>query len=35
MNEESIKEKTGRSMKVIRGYIKLYKDLNPDKGSKK
>jgi len=35
MNEESIKEITGRSMKVIKEYIKLYKDLNPEKGSKK
>jgi transposase len=30
MSEESIKEITGRSMKVVREYIKLYKDLNPE-----
>ena len=35
MNEESIQEITGRSMKVIKEYIKLYKDLNPEKGLKK
>lgn len=29
MDESSIKEITGRSMKVVREYIKLYKDLNP------
>ena len=29
MDEESIKEITGRSMKVVRDYIKLYHDLNP------
>ena len=29
MDEESIKEITGRSMKVVREYIKLYHDLNP------
>jgi len=35
MNEESIQEITERSMKVIKEYIKLYKDLNPEKGLKK
>lgn len=35
MNEESIQEITGRTMKVIKEYVKLYKDLNPEKGSKK
>jgi transposase len=30
MDETSIKEITGRSMKVVREYIKLYKDLNPE-----
>ncbi len=30
MDENSIKEITGRSMKVVREYIKLYKDLNPE-----
>ena len=30
MDETAIKEITGRSMKVVREYIKLYKDLNPD-----
>lgn len=29
MKEEAIKEITGRSMKVVREYIKLYYDLNP------
>jgi len=29
MDENSIKEITGRSMKVVREYIKLYKELNP------
>lgn len=30
MDEVSIKEITGRSMKVVREYIKLYNDLNPE-----
>jgi len=30
MDETAIKEITGRSMKVVREYIKLYKDLNPE-----
>jgi hypothetical protein len=30
MDETSIKEITGRSMKVVREYIKLYMDLNPE-----
>lgn len=30
MDEVAIKEITGRSMKVVREYIKLYKDLNPE-----
>ncbi|MBL1215832.1 MAG: DUF1670 domain-containing protein [Ignavibacteriae bacterium] len=30
MDEKAIKEITGRSMKVVREYIKLYKDLNPE-----
>lgn len=30
MDETSIKEITGRSMKVVREYIKLYSDLNPE-----
>lgn len=30
MDENSIKEITGRSMKVVREYIKLYNDLNPE-----
>lgn len=29
MDETAIKEITGRSMKVVKEYIKLYKDLNP------
>ena len=29
MDEVAIKEITGRSMKVVREYIKLYHDLNP------
>ena len=29
LDEKAIKEITGRSMKVVREYIKLYKDLNP------
>ena len=29
MDEKSIKEITGRSIKVVREYIKLYYDLNP------
>ncbi len=35
MNEESIKEITGRSMKVVKEYIKLYYDLNPSSVKKK
>ena len=35
MDEIAIKEITGRSMKVIREYIKLYYDLNPETKSKK
>jgi len=35
MKETAIKEITGRSMKVIKEYIKLYHDLNPEKESKK
>lgn len=31
MDEVSIKEITGRSMKVVREYIKLYKNFNPEK----
>lgn len=34
MNKEAIKEITGRSMKVVREYIKLYRDLNPKKARK-
>ena len=34
MDETAIKEITGRSMKVVREYIKLYKDLNPKQGLK-
>lgn len=34
MNEESIKEITGRTMKVVKEYIKLYNDLNPKGRSK-
>lgn len=30
MDETAIKEITGRSMKVVKEYIKLYKDLNPE-----
>jgi hypothetical protein len=30
MDEVAIKEITGRTMKVVREYIKLYKDLNPE-----
>ena len=30
MDEKAIKEITGRSMKVVKEYIKLYKDLNPE-----
>jgi len=30
MSESAIKEITGRSIKVVREYIKLYKDLNPE-----
>lgn len=33
MDETAIKEITGRSMKVVKEYIKLYKDLNPGKGN--
>jgi len=29
IDEKSIKEITGRSMKVVGEYIKLYNDLNP------
>jgi hypothetical protein len=32
IDETAIKEITGRSMKVVREYIKLYKDLNPEEG---
>ncbi|GBD87705.1 hypothetical protein BMS3Abin03_01639 [bacterium BMS3Abin03] len=35
MDEVAIKEITGRSMKVVREYIKLYHDLNPVAKSKK
>lgn len=35
MEEESIKEITGRTMKVVREYVKLYHDLNPTTGEKK
>ncbi len=35
MDEEAIKEITGRSMKVVREYIKLYHDLNPGAKTKK
>jgi len=31
MDEVLIKEITGRSMKVVREYIKLYKNFNPEK----
>jgi Protein of unknown function (DUF1670) len=31
LDEKAIKEITGRTMKVVREYIKLYKDLNPVK----
>ena len=34
MNEESIKEITGRSMKVVKEYIKLYYNLNPRSAKK-
>jgi len=34
MDEVSIKEITGRSMKVVREYIKLYKNFNPEKVTK-
>ncbi len=30
LDEKAIKEITGRSMKVVREYIKLYYDLNPE-----
>lgn len=30
LDETAIKEITGRSMKIVREYIKLYKDLNPE-----
>lgn len=33
MDENSIKEITGRSMKVVREYIKLYKELNPEEAT--
>jgi hypothetical protein len=35
MDEKAIKEITGRSIKVVREYIKLYYDLNPIKKSSK
>ncbi len=35
MDEKSIKEITGRTMKVVREYIKLYYDLNPVQGKNK
>jgi len=31
LNEKAIKDITGRSLKVVRQYIKLYYDLNPEK----
>jgi hypothetical protein len=34
MNEAAIKEITGRTMKVVKEYIKLYHDLNPQKPPK-
>lgn len=34
MDEISIKEITGRSMKVVKQYIKLYKDLHPENAAK-
>lgn len=34
MDETAINEITGRSMKVVREYIKLYKDLNPEEVTK-
>jgi len=34
MDEVAVKEITGRSMKVVKEYIKLYKDLNPKTGIK-
>ena len=35
LDETAIKEITGRSMKVVREYIKLYKDLNPSSDIKR
>ena len=35
LDENAIKEITGRSMKVVREYIKLYYDLNPKSVKKK
>jgi len=35
MDETAIKEITGRSMKVVREYLKLHKDLNPEDARKK
>ena len=35
MDKIAIKEITGRSMKVVREYIKLYNDLNPETKSNK
>ena len=34
MNESAIKEITGRTMKVVKEYVKLYHDLNPKKALK-
>lgn len=34
MNESAIKEITGRTMKVVKEYLKLYHDLNPKKALK-
>lgn len=34
LDEKAIKEITGRSMKVVKEYIKLYNDLNPEKDGK-
>ena len=35
MDEEAIKEITGRTIKVVREYIKLYNDLNPETNKNK
>lgn len=35
MDETAIKEITGRSMKVVREYLKLYNDLNPEEARNK